>query len=204
MPIYRKTSGGVFAPVSALNINDGGEFKPVTTAWVNDNGIFKQVFPDPAPVDASAGPYDVSSAIGSMSGSDTIWFGRWAGGMSGVVARMPLIGTQTPTITSSKLAILDDSGNKISFYTIRAYSGGVYTLSVLVDEVDDILSYETDGSTGNVYMVIVAPEFLNNYRGVYLNKSDYPAGSKIQMRWEWSVGGKSYYFNFPVYTLSGS
>ncbi|MGG7447255.1 hypothetical protein ACQ3G7_14395 [Kosakonia oryzendophytica] len=61
MPIFRKTTGGHFAPVTDLNINEGGEFKSVVAAWVNDGGMFKKVFPDIAYADPTA-DYDIAGA----------------------------------------------------------------------------------------------------------------------------------------------
>lgn len=54
MPMYRKTSGSNFAPVTALNIKNAGEVKSVDTAWVCNGGVFKKVFPDREYQDPSA------------------------------------------------------------------------------------------------------------------------------------------------------
>lgn len=61
MPIYRKTAGGDFAPVSALSTNEGGEFKSVVAAWVNDGGTFRKVFPSVVYADPTA-DYDMTGA----------------------------------------------------------------------------------------------------------------------------------------------
>ena len=61
MPVYRKTTGGVFATVNALNVNVSGEFKSVTAAWINVDGEFKKIFPNITYEDPSA-YYDIDSA----------------------------------------------------------------------------------------------------------------------------------------------
>lgn len=61
MPMYRKTSGGNFAPVTALNIKNAGELKSVGTAWVCNGGVFKKIFPDKEYQDPSA-YYNIASA----------------------------------------------------------------------------------------------------------------------------------------------
>ncbi|MFW0767064.1 hypothetical protein ACN0IV_14645 [Trabulsiella odontotermitis] len=60
MTIFRKTAGGLFAPITALSINDEGAFKSVVAAWVNDGGIFKKVFPDI--VEDPAADYNMAGA----------------------------------------------------------------------------------------------------------------------------------------------
>ncbi|KGA39006.1 hypothetical protein KU75_25285 [Pectobacterium odoriferum] len=49
MPIFRE-SGGSFAPVKRIDINDAGVIKRVAAAWIVDEGVFKKLFPT-EPVD---------------------------------------------------------------------------------------------------------------------------------------------------------
>ncbi|MCA6955139.1 hypothetical protein LF933_21675, partial [Pectobacterium polaris] len=66
MAIYRE-KGGVFAPITALSINDNGTFKTIAEAWINDDGTFKRVF-SAGPTNAEDSPlYDTGSAVGSMA-----------------------------------------------------------------------------------------------------------------------------------------
>ncbi|MGP3594298.1 hypothetical protein [Vagococcus sp. WN89Y] len=61
MPIFRKTGGGDFAPVTTLNIKDGNTFRAVATAWINDGGVFRKVFPNAGYEDPTA-DYDIAKA----------------------------------------------------------------------------------------------------------------------------------------------
>ncbi|MBI0554565.1 hypothetical protein F6Q06_08690 [Pectobacterium parmentieri] len=61
MPLFRE-SGGVFAPIQRLDINDNGAIKNVIAAWVCDNGTFKPVFPNERQYHDPSAYYDISNA----------------------------------------------------------------------------------------------------------------------------------------------
>lgn len=67
MPIFRE-SGGSFAPVKRLDINDVGVIKRVVAAWINDGGVFKKLFPT-EPVDIADSPiFDADNSVKRWSG----------------------------------------------------------------------------------------------------------------------------------------
>ncbi|URG50638.1 hypothetical protein IG609_009125 [Pectobacterium quasiaquaticum] len=63
MPLFRE-SGGVFAPIQRLDINDNGTIKNVIAAWVCDNGTFKPVFPNERQYHDPSAYYDIANASG--------------------------------------------------------------------------------------------------------------------------------------------
>ncbi|GKV75506.1 hypothetical protein PEC106568_06800 [Pectobacterium carotovorum subsp. carotovorum] len=63
MPLFRE-SGGVFAPVQRLDINDSGTIKNVVAAWVCDAGVFKPVFPNERQYHDPSAYYNMANASG--------------------------------------------------------------------------------------------------------------------------------------------
>ncbi|MBE5221586.1 hypothetical protein IG608_08925 [Pectobacterium sp. A113-S21-F16] len=63
MAIYREKVG-VFAPITALSINDNGTFKTIAEAWINDNGTFKKVFSSERQYHDPSAYYDIPNATG--------------------------------------------------------------------------------------------------------------------------------------------
>lgn len=194
MPIYRKTEGGVFAPVTALNINDSGAFKSVAAAWINDNGTFKKVFPNtpPEPISAADSPlYDIATATSSIvaaSGNNTIRSYHVSN------SRIPLSGEDTPTITSSRVIFRDTSGNIIQFGTRvsdQATTG-------LQDEFTDVLTYRTVNSA-----LSVAVTSETNIKPIrYWRELD--EGTMIVQEWEWTINNQTYYYTFSATAIEDS
>ena len=81
MTIYRKTTGGTFAPVSQMSIRASGAFQAIKAAWVNDNGQFKKVFGGSIQYEDPTAYYDVENAtpitITEGRGSETSDYAAW-------------------------------------------------------------------------------------------------------------------------------
>ncbi|RUR94691.1 hypothetical protein PB16LOC_00988 [Pectobacterium versatile] len=63
MPLFRESGGG-FASVKRLDINNNGTIKNVVAAWVCDNGTFKPVFPNERQYHDPSAYYDITNASG--------------------------------------------------------------------------------------------------------------------------------------------
>lgn len=62
MPIHRKTSGGKFAPISALAIEQGDRFNNISAAWFNEAGVFKKIFVNGQEYHDPAAYYNIANA----------------------------------------------------------------------------------------------------------------------------------------------
>lgn len=81
MTIYRKTTGGIFAPVSHMSIRANGAFQAINAAWVNDNGQFKKIFGGGIQYEDPTAYYDVENAtritVTEGRGSETSNYAAW-------------------------------------------------------------------------------------------------------------------------------
>lgn len=216
MAIYRE-NGGVFAPVTALSINDGGVFKNIAEAWVNDGGTFKKVF-SAGPTNAENSPlYDTDSAVGSMAWMAYVSSEYLVGftsnrynGSTPSSARIPLVGSETPAIQGSVFRLRDASGNIIPTAGGAAINGNpsnpsAATLNLynILDERTGVLRYSIVNNV--TYLTCVDSTSAQNGNGApTISSRDYPVGTVVQMEWEWKINGQWYFFKFPSYTLTGA
>lgn len=217
MAEYRKTVGGIFAPVDAMSIKTGDNFQSISEKWICDGGVFKKTFPSKLdPVDASdSGLYNTASALGGMvgfswgSGTKYSLVGFYSAHKTATDngARIPLTGTNGSTISSSVCRIKDANGNIIPTGTGYSLTGTAgtstadITLFGLADERLDILTYVT--FSGVVYLTTLAAATNATLTGgPVIRDKEYPVGTIINMEWEWTIAGQAYYFNFPPYTLA--
>lgn len=79
MPLYQRTTGGGFAPVNSLSVNQAGDFKNVTAAWVFVDGEFKQVFPNERDYQDPSAYYDIANATtpGIQTATDSDGISCW-------------------------------------------------------------------------------------------------------------------------------
>ncbi|PWC10638.1 hypothetical protein B4923_16080 [Brenneria roseae subsp. americana] len=211
MPIYRKTSGGVFATVSALNINDDGTFKPVTAAWINDNGTFKKVFPGDTEYEDPSAYYDIANAttltltqgIASETTNRLSWIANsvqipllsnlasngidvdWSYFEYIVVETgeiVPVDMFSTSGAQPTALGVKYDSGTAS---VLRQSTGAYQTLSTINPAVIDRQAFlGWLASTGYRYFKVQQQDYSNFY------------GKQLGLRWRWHSTINNKYFEF--------
>ncbi|MEC5343646.1 hypothetical protein ABRZ24_13685 [Brenneria populi] len=200
MPIYRKTEGGVFAPISSLNINYGGAFKSVNAAWVNDNGTFKKVFPNYVEQDASLA-YDTGNASVTWQSADAGYYNNT--GAASAYSYIPLLdgSSADASIVYTRISLVTANGEEIPFTTsFSASSGTVY----------DFYEYNNGsyvGPNNNVRLSVTDISGVGNSLrsgiAIALNKNivDYSnhIGKTVYLKWKWREEGSNiiWTFTFP-------
>ncbi|AUH00842.1 hypothetical protein CWC46_14110 [Prodigiosinella confusarubida] len=169
MPIYRKNSGGVFAPVTALNINDSGKFKSVAAAWINDNGTFKKIFPATPSEPVQWDPSEGNSLYITPSTSTWVTMTQTGDGF----AFYPT-GTDYQ-LTSSQVVAIDDDDMEYSMAT------------------NGTEAYKTPYPNPVSFKAKVTPIRLGlNFSGFYLN--GFFVGRAVRFRFDWRYRGIDYFY----------
>ncbi|QHQ16234.1 hypothetical protein GMW39_10375 [Pectobacterium parmentieri] len=185
MPVFRE-SGGSFAPVKQLNINDGGTVKRVTAAWINDGGVFKKLFPT-EPVNMEDSPiFDIEGAIHRFEGFDynpaTGRNGAWS-----LNIRIPILGTSGLGAVTSSLIILTQDGNP---QQIQYHVGSVSSIVVRPNgDAPDSISLPHNGTT---------PLSIMWYSELRLITIPYNAaliGTVLDIRIEVTARGVTYFYD---------
>ncbi|MBQ4776218.1 hypothetical protein [Pectobacterium versatile] len=185
MPIFRE-SGGSFAPVKQLNINDGGTVKRVAAAWVNDGGVFKKLFPT-EPVNMEDSPiFDIGGAIHRFEGVDynpaTGRNGAW-----GLNIRIPILGTSGLGAVTSSLIIITQDGNP---QQIRYHLGGYASIAVRPNgDAPDSISPPHNGTTPLSIM------WHSEARWITIPYNAALIGTVLDIRIEVTARGVTYFYD---------
>ncbi|EHD21334.1 MULTISPECIES: hypothetical protein [Brenneria] len=211
MPIYRKTEGGVFALISALNVNDGGEFKSVAAAWINDNGTFKKVFPSYTEYEDPSAYYDIANAttltLTQGNASETTNRLSWIANSVRIplLSNLDSIGTDVDwsyydyiVVETGEVVPVDmfsTGSNQPTAIGVKYDSG---SSSALIPSTGAYLTLQTSNPTLLDRQTFLGWNASGGYQYFKVQQQDYSSfyGKQLGLRWRWHSTINDKYFEY--------
>ncbi|KGA39009.1 hypothetical protein KU75_25265 [Pectobacterium odoriferum] len=185
MPIFRE-SGGSFAPVKRLDINDAGVIKRMAAAWIVDEGVFKKLFPtEPVRMDDSP-IFDIDGSIRRFDGFDY----------------NPTTGRHRAWSLNIRIPILDNSGlGAITSSLIVVTNGGnPQPIQYRVDNINSIVARPNGDAPDSISLPAngatpLSIMWYSSARWITIPYDDALVGTALDIRIEVTARGTTYFYD---------